>query len=253
LITLKSSEQIQLMYLSGQVLAQTHAKMRELVRPGITTAQLDRAAEDYIRARGAIPSFKGFQGFPGSICVAINDEVVHGIPDDITLQDGDIIGLDIGTILGGWHADSAQTLPVGEITSEARKLLTITEEALWAGIGQAKPGNRLGDISSSVEAVGKRAGYGVVRELVGHGIGRQMHEDPQVPNFGKAGRGLLLKAGMTLAIEPMFNLGTSRVMLGPDNWTVKTADGKLSAHFEHTVAICEDGPKVLTILQEAKS
>jgi methionyl aminopeptidase len=250
MITLKSAEQIELMRLSGQVLAQTHAKMRELVRPGITTKQLDRAAEDYIRSQGAIPSFKGFQGFPGSICAAVNDVVVHGIPDEERLKEGDIIGLDIGTILGGWHADSAQTLPVGQISPEAERLLTITKQALWAGIREAKPGNRLGDISASVEAVGKKAGYGVVRELVGHGIGRQMHEDPQVPNFGKAGRGILLRPGMTLAIEPMFNLGTHRVVVDYDNWTVRTADGKISAHFEHTVAITEDGPKPLTILQE---
>lgn len=250
MITLKSPEQIELMRLSGQVLAQTHAKMRELVRPGITTAQLDRAAEDYIRSQGAIPSFKGFQGFPASICVAQNDVVVHGIPDDQRLEEGDIIGLDIGTILGGWQADSAQTLPVGQVSPAAEQLLKTTEEALWAGIQQAKPGNRLGDISAAIEAVGNKAGYGVVRDLVGHGIGRQMHEDPQVPNFGKAGRGIILRTGMTLAIEPMFNLGTHRVVVDYDNWTVRTADGKISAHFEHTVAITGEGPVPLTTLQE---
>lgn len=251
MITLKTSEEIELMRLSGKVLAETHAKMRELVRPGITTAQLDRAAEDYIRSQGAIPSFKGFQGFPASVCVAVDDEVVHGIPRERVLSEGSIIGLDIGTILGGWHADSAQTLPVGQIPPKVQELLTITEEALWAGIEAAQPGKRLGAISAAVEKVGKRAGYGIVRDLVGHGIGRQMHEAPQVPNFSTREKGPVLKPGMTLAIEPMFNLGTHKITVDFDGWTIRTADGKFSAHFEHTVAICEWGPEVLTVIQEA--
>jgi methionyl aminopeptidase len=252
MIILKSPEQIVLMRRSGKVLTQTHAKLRELVRPGITTLELDRAAEEYIRSQGAIPSFKGYQGFPGSICVAINDVVVHGIPGSQRLEEGDIIGIDIGTILGGWHADSAQTIPVGEISQEAQNLLATTERALWEGIAQAQPGNKLGDISATIEEVAKKAGYGVVRDLVGHGIGTKMHEDPQVPNFGKRGRGITLRVGMTIAIEPMFNLGTHRVVLDSDNWTVRTADGKLSAHFEHTVAITASGPVPLTTLGEER-
>lgn len=246
MITLKTQEQIELMRKSGQILADTHAKMRELVRPGITTLQLDRAAEDFIRSHGAIPSFKGFQGFPASVCASVDDEVVHGIPTERVLNEGSIIGLDIGTILGGWHADSAQTLPVGKISPQVQRLLEITEEALFAGIKAAVVGNRLGDISRAIEKVGKKAGFGIVRDLVGHGIGRQMHEEPQVPNFSTGNKGVLLQEGMTLAIEPMFNLGTHKVKVDLDGWTIRTTDGKLSAHFEHTIAICKWGPEVLT-------
>lgn len=246
MIELKSAKQLDKMRRAGQIVAETLALMRELAKPGVTTLDLDRAAEDYIRAQGAVPAFKGYNGFPATLCASVNEQVVHGIPGLRTLESGDIISIDCGAVIDGYFGDSAITLPIGEVGEDLRKLLRVTEESLMLGIAQAKLGNRLYDVSYAVQTHVEANGFSVVRDYVGHGIGRAMHEDPQIPNFGKPGRGPRLEVGMALAIEPMVNMGAYEVQLLANNWTVVTKDGRPSAHFEHTVAITENGPEILT-------
>ena len=231
---------------AGRVVATAKARLADAIRPGITTAELDRIAEEAIRRLGASPSFKGLYGFPATICASVNDEIVHGIPSDRVVREGDILSIDVGAVVGGFHSDTAFTVGIGRITEEAQRLIDVTREALRIAIAQAKAGARVGDISASVQSYAEGLGYGVVRQYVGHGIGRDLHEDPQVPNYGIPGRGPILRAGMTLAIEPMLNLGTWETTELDDGWTVVTADGSLSAHFEDTIAITEDGPEVFT-------
>jgi methionyl aminopeptidase len=245
-VYLKSEEELQTMRRANQLVASTLRLLRDAVQPGITTAELDRIAEENIRDHGGVPSFKGYHGFPASACISVNDQVVHGIPGPRRLREGDIVSIDLGAIVDGFHGDSAITVPVGTISAEARALLYHTYRALWEGIAQAVVGNRVGDISHAIQRYAEAQGYSVVRELVGHGIGRNMHEEPQVPNFGPPGRGPALMPGMTLAIEPMVNLGRPEVEVAPDQWTVSTQDGKVSAHFEHTIAVTLDGPMVLS-------
>jgi methionyl aminopeptidase len=242
----KTPTQIEKMERAGRVLAEVISELGQAVVPGVTLRELDEMADRSIRLRGAIPSFLGYRGFPASICASPNDVVVHGIPDDRELKEGDIFSADFGLILDGWHADSAYTFAVGEVPGEASRLLEVTVESLHAGIALCRPGQRLGDVGHAIEAVVHGAGFSVVREFVGHGIGRSLHEDPQVPNFGPAGRGPVLEEGWVLAIEPMVNMGGWRTRVLDDGWTVVTADHSLSAHFEHTVAVTADGPKVLT-------
>ncbi|MGE5652889.1 MAG: type I methionyl aminopeptidase [Bacillota bacterium] len=248
MIILKSDQEIQCMREAGRVVAQVLDALTKAVAPGISTAELDRLAERIIRDAGALPSFKGYNGFPASICASVNEEVVHGIPGMKVLRSGDIISIDVGAQVNGFHGDAAVTLPVGVVDPETARLLQVTEESLYKGIAQAKEGQRLSDISHAVQTHAEAHGYGVVRDYVGHGIGRAMHEDPQIPNFGPPGRGPRLKAGMVLAIEPMVNAGTFAVESMPDGWTVVTSDRRPSAHFEHTVAITTDGPVILTRL-----
>ena len=231
---------------AGELVAETIALLGEHVQPGITTGELDRIAEDFIRERGGVPTSKGYRGFPAATCISPNAMVVHGIPGAHRVADGDLISVDVGITLDGLVADSAVTLPVGEIGSEAQRLLDICQEALAAGIDQARIDNHLSDISHAVQTVVEEAGFAVVRSLVGHGVGRQMHEDPQIPNFGEPGHGPILQPGMTLAIEPMINAGDPGVYLHDDEWSISTDDESLSAHFEHTVAVTENGPKILT-------
>ena len=232
----------------GKILAAAHAAVRAAVRPGVSTADLDKVAEDFIRSHeGATPSFKGLYGFPASICASVNEEIVHGIPSPRRLlKEGDIVSVDIGVFYGGLHTDSARTVPVGMVDDETRRLLQVTEESLEAGIAQVVAGNHVGDIGAAIEARVKAGGFVVVRDLVGHGVGHSMHEEPQVPNHGKPRRGPKLAAGLTIAIEPMVNAGSAETRTLPDKWTVVTLDGKRSAHFEHTVAVTESGPRVLT-------
>ncbi len=220
--------------------------MRENSRPGVTTAELDRTAERFIREKGAVPTFKGYRGFPASICASPNDMVVHGIPGDYSLVEGDILSVDVGVTLNGWVADAAITVAVGEVDSRAKRLMDVTRESLARAIGRCRAGLHLGDVSAAVQEHVERNGFSVVRTLVGHGIGRNMHEDPQIPNYGVPGEGPALEDGMVFAIEPMVNVGEHRVKVGKVNWAVSTADGSLSAHFEHTVALTAQGPKVLT-------
>lgn len=248
MIILKSEREINYMRDAGRIVAETLNEMRKAVRPDVTTLELDQVAEDYIKSRGAIPTFKGYNGFPGNICASVNEQVVHGIPGLKKLKNGDTVSVDIGAVINGYHGDAAITLPVGEIDAEVQQLLTVTEESLYKGIEQAIVGNRLSDISHAVQTHAEKYGFGVVRDYVGHGIGRNMHEDPQVPNYGIPGHGPRLKPGMALAIEPMINLGTHAVNVLNDGWTVVTADGKPSAHFEHTIAITPEGPDILTRL-----
>lgn len=253
MVQLKSPREIETMAEGGAILAATHVEMRRAIRPGVSTAELDRIAEDYIRSHvGATPSFKGLYGFPASICASVNEEIVHGIPAQRrVLRDGDIISVDIGVCFGGLHTDSAWTYPVGEVDEESRRLLEVTESSLYAGIEQARAGNHVGDIGAAIEARVKRGGLVVVRDLVGHGVGRSMHEEPQVPNQGKPRRGPRLAAGLTIAIEPMVNAGTAETRTLGDKWTVITADGKRSAHFEHTVAVTAQDPRILTQVEAA--
>ncbi|HHX95611.1 MAG TPA: type I methionyl aminopeptidase [Clostridia bacterium] len=248
MIILKSNREIDLMREAGRIVALALEKMRTSVKPGITTADLDRIAEEVITGNGARPLFKGYGGFPASICASVNEEVVHGIPSLRLLNSGDIISIDIGAEKNGYCGDAAVTLPVGEVSKEALKLLQVTKTALEKGIEKACPGNRLSDISHAVQNYAESHGFSVVREYVGHGIGTKMHEDPKVPNFGPSGRGPRLETGMVLAIEPMVNQGTYQVEVLQDGWTVVTRDRKLSAHFEHTVAITDNGPEILTVL-----
>ena len=247
MVTLKSAREIETMRRSGKITAKVLTDLMQAVRPGITTRFLDEMAEKGIRDLGGIPTFKGYHDYPASICASVNDEVVHGIPGDYVLREGDLLSIDIGTTFEGYVSDSAVTVPVGAISANARRLLEVTQECLMAGIAQMRKGNHLGDIGAAVQKHAEAAGYGVVRELVGHGIGTAMHEEPQVPNYGKAGAGMILRPGLVLAIEPMITEGDYRVEILKDGWTVVTADGKLSAHFEHTIAVTEDGPKILTL------
>lgn len=216
------------------------------IAPGVSTAELNAIAEDAILSRGGTPAFKGYRGFPASLCTSVNDVVVHGFPSDRPLQEGDIVSIDIGTYYRGYAADMARTYPVGSVSAEARRLLEVTEDSLWAGIGAALAGNRLGDVAAAIQAVVEQAGFWVVREFVGHGIGRDFHEGPEVPNYGRAGTGPVLRPGLVLAIEPMVTQRATRVRVESDGWTARAADGSLAAHFEHTVAITKDGPRVLT-------
>ncbi len=227
--------------------------MAQAVRPGITTRELDRIAEDRIRTLGATPSFLGYRGFPASLCTSVGDEVVHGIPGPRRLHEGEIISLDLGAVLDGFHGDLAVTVPVGKVSPTLARLLGVTAEALEIGIRAVRPNGHLGDVSAAIQRYVEAQGFSVVREFAGHGIGRHLHEEPQIPNFGVAGNGVALRPGMTLAIEPMVNMGSSEVEMDPDGWTVRTRDGKPSAHFEHTVAVGEDGPIILTGLPQAGS
>ncbi len=247
MVHLKSRAEIEKMRESGRIVARTLRLASEKIRPGVTPAELNAFAQRLIEDEGGIPSFLGYRDFPAAACISVNEVVVHGIPDDVPLKEGDIVGLDFGVIKDGWHADGAWTFPVGTISPEAQRLLNISREALYQGINKAKVGNRIGDISSAVQRYVESNGYSVVRELVGHGIGRKLHEEPaSVPNFGKAGKGELLREGTTICIEPMVNQGKLDVVTHPNKWNIVTADRKLSAHFEHTVAITRDGPEILT-------
>jgi methionyl aminopeptidase len=246
MIIRKTPEQIEEMARAGAIQARCLRMLRSKCRPGVTTAELDEAAARFITSQGAQPSFKGYRGFPGSICASPNSMVVHGIPGGYELRRGDVISLDVGVTKDGWVADAAVTVPVGPVTPIAAELLRVTREALFAGVEQARAGNRLGDISAAVQGTVEDAGLSIIRSLVGHGIGRDMHEDPQIPNFGEAGKGPELEPGMVLAIEPMVNAGGPEVRIGDDNWAVYAADGSLAAHFEFTVAITQNGPRVLT-------
>ncbi|MCP3995242.1 MAG: type I methionyl aminopeptidase [bacterium] len=246
-MTMKSAEDFEKMKVAGKVVADVHAAVREAAVPGVTMLALDAIAHEVIRKAECRPSFLGYHGFPAAICSSPNEVIVHGIPDGYKLRNGDILSIDAGAIYDGWHGDAAFTVAIGEVSDEAKQLIEVTERGLWAGIAAARPGNRLGDVGAAISAVAAPYGYGVVREYIGHGIGRQMHEAPDVPNFGKTGRGLKLKAGMAIAIEPMFNLGTAETSVLEDGWTVITQDGKLSAHWEHTVLITEEGPVVSTL------
>jgi methionyl aminopeptidase len=248
MITLKSPREVEIMAQAGRIVAGTLARMRDILRPGMSTEELDAEAEHFIRSHdGATPSFKGLYGFPKTLCISIDEEIVHGIPSPRrTLEEGSIVSVDVGVQLEGLHADSATTLPVGQVAPEAERLLKVTQDCLAAGIAQARVGNHVGDIGYAVQRVAEGGGYGIVRELVGHGIGTRFHEEPQVPNYGAPKRGPRLLEGMTLAIEPMITVGSPATKTLSDKWTVVTADGSLSAHFEHTVVITANGPRILT-------
>lgn len=247
MIAKRSAKELDKMGAASRIVAETLAVIEENIKPGITTGELDRIAERHIRSLGAIPAFLGYSGFPASICASINDEVVHGIPsDDREIVSGDVISVDVGTIVDGYYGDAARTYAVGPVPPETAKLLEVTEESLFKGIEKCFPGNRLSDIGAAIQAHAESFGFSVVRRYVGHGIGRKMHEDPPIPNYGTPGNGPLLKAGMVFAIEPMINMGGSEVATKEDEWTVVTTDGSLSAHFEHTVAIGKDGPQILS-------
>jgi methionyl aminopeptidase len=242
----KSPQEIEKMAQAGVILVATLAMLKDSIRPGVTTGELDDLAERFIRSRGAMPTFKGYRGFPGSICASPNAMIVHGIPGPYRLQRGDIVSIDVGVTLDGWVADAARTFAVGKIGAHVQNLLDATAESLHAGVAQCLPGNRMGDVSSAIQAVAEGAGLSVVRSLVGHGIGRSMHEDPQVPNYGRPGRGPLLEEGMVLAIEPMMTSGRAPVRVGGDGWAIFSQDGSPAAHFEFTVAITADAPSILT-------
>jgi methionyl aminopeptidase len=246
MIICKSDAELELMREAGRIVADTHQLLSQSIRPGITTKELDQIAETYIRSQGATPSFKGYNGFPASICASVNEQLVHGFPSARKLKDGDIISIDIGAKYQGYHGDSAWTYGVGEISDEAKRLLEVTEQSLYRGLAEAKPDVRLYTISHAIQVCIEEAGFSVVREYVGHGIGAELHEDPQIPNYGMPDKGPRLKAGMVLAIEPMVNVGQRNVKTLEDNWTVVTVDGSLCAHFEHTVAITADGYEILT-------
>jgi len=254
MIIKKSGDELAKMHRAGQVVARVHEAMQRKIEPGMTTLDLDRIAADIIASHDATPSFKGYRGFPASLCTSVNHEIVHGIPSkDVRLAEGDVISIDCGAIVDGYHGDSAVTLIVGDeeaAPQPVRELIRITYESLWSGLEAAVAGNRLGDIGAAIEVHARPYGYGVVREYVGHGIGRALHEDPSVPNYGTAGRGMKLSRGWVLAIEPMFNLGTRETRTLNDGWTVVTADGQVSAHWEHTVAITPDGPWILTARED---
>jgi methionyl aminopeptidase len=247
MIIRKSGREIEAMARAGRVVADTLALLGENMRPGVTTQELDLIAEEHIRSEGGTPTFKGYHGFPASICTSPNSMVVHGIPGAYRIEDGDLISVDVGVTLNGFVADSAYTFAVGAVDEEAQRLLDVGQAALEAGIEQARAGNHVGDISAAVQRTTEEAGFSVVKSLVGHGIGRSMHEEPQIPNWGEPGRGPLLAPGMTLAIEPMINAGSAEVFVAEDRWSISTSDGSMSAHFEHTVAVTETGPRILTL------
>jgi methionyl aminopeptidase len=247
MIIRKSPQEIERMARAGEVVADVLALLGERARPGVTTEELDTLADEFIRSRGGTPTFKGYRGYPASICTSPNDMVVHGIPGPYALNEGDILSVDVGVTLDGFVADSAYTFPIGDISPEAERLLEGCKAALAAGIEQCRPGNRLSDISHAIQVVTEEHGFSVVRSLVGHGVGRAMHEEPQIPNFGEPGRGPMLSPGMTFAIEPMINAGGPDVVIHDDEWSISTSDDSLSAHFEHTVAVTEDAPRILTL------
>ncbi|ADC49790.1 MULTISPECIES: type I methionyl aminopeptidase [Alkalihalophilus] len=248
MIICKTERELEIMREAGRIVALTHQELKQHIQPGITTKELDEIAEKLIRSHGATPSFKGYNGFTGSICASVNEELVHGIPGSRVLKDGDVISVDIGAKLNGYHGDSAWTYAVGTISDEDQQLLDVTENALYKGLEQAKPGERLSDISHAIQTYAEPLGYSIVREYVGHGVGQDLHEDPQIPHYGPPGKGPRLKPGMVLAIEPMINAGSRYVRTLADNWTVVTVDGKNCAHFEHTIAITETGYEILTKL-----
>jgi methionyl aminopeptidase len=249
----RNDEEIEKLRVSARLVAMTLRELGRAVRPGVTTAELDRLAEAFIRDHGARPAFKGYRGFPSSICPSVNEEVVHGMPGPRALREGDIVGIDVGVEKDGFYGDAARTFAVGAVSDEARKLMDVTRDSLMQGIAQARPGNRVGDISNAIQQHVESHGFSVVRALVGHGIGREMHEEPAIPNFGPPGRGPRLMAGLVLAIEPMVNIGGFEVVTRPDGWTVATKDGAWSAHFEHTVVVGPDGPEILSELPDAEN
>lgn len=250
MIICKTDREIEIMRQAGKIVALTHQELKKHIQPGVTTKELDKIAEDFIRKHDAIPSFKGYNGFEGSICASVNEELVHGIPGDRVLQEGDIISIDIGAKYNGYHGDSAWTYPVGAISEESQSLLDVTEQSLYEGLKEAKAGVRLSNISHAIQTYVESYNFSVVREYVGHGVGQDLHEDPQIPHFGPPNKGPRLKKGMVLAIEPMVNAGSRYVRTLGDQWTVVTQDKKMCAHFEHTIAITDDGYEILTILSE---
>lgn len=251
MITIKSAREIELMRVAGQIVAQALSLAQQLSKPGISTAEMDAQIDQLIRSQNAIPSFKGYNGFPASSCISVNDQVVHGIPGSYVLKDGDIVSVDIGAIFEGYHGDAARTFAVGEITAEAQRLIDVTKQSFFEGIVFAKDGLRIGDISYAIETYVHAHGFSVVQELIGHGIGQVMHEKPDIPNYGPAGRGPRLSVGMTLAIEPMINMGKRHIAQQPDGWTIVTQDSQLSAHYENTVLITDDQPEILTLLSDS--
>lgn len=247
-VSIKSAREIELMSIAGKYLEDLHNRLKEVIAPGITTKEIDRIGEEYIRSLGCVPNFKNYNGYPASICVSVNDEVIHGIPDKKRrLEEGDIVSLDCGLIYKGYHSDAARTWAVGKISPEAQQLIDVTRQSFFEGLRFAKAGNHLHEISAAIGNYAESFGYGVVRDFVGHGIGTHLHEDPEIPNFACKSRGILLRPGMTLAVEPMINLGTYEVDVLDDGWTVVTADGQISAHYENTILITEDEPKILTL------
>lgn len=248
MILIKSESEIELMYESGQITGGALAAVEAAIRPGMTTGEVDALVESYIRSHGALPSFKNYNGFPAAACISVNEVIVHGIPGSRVLREGDIVSVDVGSYYKGYHSDAARTFPVGTISAEAQKLIDVTRQSFFEGIRYALPGMRIGDIGSRIQKYCESFGYGVVREMVGHGVGRALHEAPDVPNYGKAGHGIRLAEGMCIAVEPMINQGTHKIKTLSDGWTTVTADGKLSAHYENTLAITSDGPRLLTML-----
>ena len=246
MITIKSKREIELLKIAGNIVYQTHQYLKPFIKEGITTKELDKLAENFIRSKGANPSFKGYEGFPSTLCTSINSEVVHGFPSDRKLKNGDIISIDIGACYKGYHGDSAWTYAVGEVDDKTRKLLEDTEKSLFVGLAQIKPGNRIGDIGYAIEQYAHKHNLGVVKELCGHGVGTSVHEDPEVPNYGIPNTGPRLKEGMVIAVEPMLTLGRPDIFIHDNNWTIDTQDGSLSAHFEHTVVVTKDGYQILT-------
>lgn len=246
MITIKSEREIELMREAGKMVSMTHQYLKNFIKPGITTKELDRLAEEYIRKMGGVPTCKGYEGFPATLCTSVNDTVVHGIPDNYKLKDGDIITIDMVIGYKGYQGDAAWTYAVGEVSDDKKYLMEHTEKALYEGVKQVKPGNRIGDISNAVEEYANKYHLGVVKELCGHGIGREMHEDPEVPNYGTKGTGPKLREGMVICIEPMLNLGTADIYMLDDEWTIKTDDGKPAAHYEHTILVTKDGYEILT-------
>ena len=258
MIYLKTEDEIELMRAANLLVGDTLAELSKMIKPGVTTSQLDKIAEEYIRDHGAIPTFKGFPnpyggGFPGSICASVNDTVVHGVPNDVPLQEGDIVSIDCGTLLNGFNGDSCYTFEVGEVSEDIKALLRTTKESLYKGIEEALPGKRIGDVGYAVQQHCEKLGYGVVREFVGHGIGREMHEDPQVPNYGRRGNGSVIKNGLCIAIEPMITMGSPQIYLTEDRWTVKTRDGRPAAHFEHTIAVHNNKVEILSSFEKIEA
>ena len=250
MIHYKSEDEIDLIRESSLLVAKTHAEISNLIKPGVTTLQLDKIAEEYIKDNGGLPAFKGYSGFPNTLCASVNEQVVHGIPNNDPLNDGDIISIDCGVVMNGYYGDSAYTYEVGEVSNTIKDLLIRTKESLYKGIEKAVSGNRLGDIGFAIQNYVEKFGYGVVREMVGHGIGKSLHEEPQVPNYGRKGNGIMLKEGLVIAIEPMINLGTKRIKQHSDGWTIITADKKCSAHFEHTIVVRKGKAEVLSSFEE---
>ena len=248
MITIKKPNEIHKMRVAGRLTGEALAVAEEAIKPGVTTEHINRVIHEFITSHDAVPSFLGYHGYPASACVSVNDVVVHGIPGGYVLREGDIVSVDVGVIKDGWQGDAARTFAVGKISADAQQLIDVTRQCFFEGIREARAGKRLGDLSHAVQKHAEHYGYGVVREMVGHGIGRNMHEDPSVPNFGTAGTGVLLKSGYTLAVEPMINAGTFKIKFDPDGWTTRTADGSLSAHYENTIVIRDGEPEILTLI-----